>query len=215
MALRPASQIIKYFKDIIMLDADKGFGLVSTQLISYCLRKNTLDDSTKMTIIQNFITELIHYPNNVITELVTSTVNQYYTQYSRNRNLLQLYNLINNQLKQNFNDTILYSTYDLAQKYGLLATNGANFKLKVMAGTQNTWVINEPYNATGSDPNPDYILINPENSTSNPVPPANITIPSSINTFQKGIYYMINSDPSQILFFSTEPIQRWSSYKKN
>lgn len=214
MSLRPAAPIIKYFKDIIMLDADKGFSLVSTQLISYFLRKNTLDDSSKLMMVQNFINELIHYPNIIITELVASTVNQYYTQYSRNRNLSQLYNSINNQLKKSFNDTILYSTYDLAQKHGLIATSGVNFKLKVMAGTQNTWVINEPYNATGTDPNPDYMLINPENSTSNPVPPANITIPSSTNTFQKGIYYMINSDPSQILFFSIEPIERWSSYKK-
>lgn len=214
MSLRPAALIINYFKDLIILDVNEGYSLLSTQLISYCLRKNTLEESSKMRMIQNFIRELIHYPNNVITEFVTSTVNKYYPEYRKNKNLSKLYNSINNDLKQNFKDTVLHSMYDLAQKNGLLATNGANFKLKIMAGTQNTWIKNEPYNATGEDPNPDYILINPENSTTNPTPPENITIPLSMNTSQKGIYYMINSDPKQILFFSIEPIQRWSSYKK-
>jgi hypothetical protein len=215
MSLRPTSVIIKYFKDITMLDADKGFSLVSSQIISYFIRKNTLDESSKILMLQNFLNELSHYSNNIITELVTNTVNQFYPQYVRNKNLLKLYNSINNQLKNSFNDTILYSTYDLAQKYGLVATSGSNFKIKVTAGTNNTWIKNEQYNANGSDLKPDYILINSQNSSTNATPPENITIPDSSNTFQKGIYYMINSDPSQILFFSIEPIKHWSSYKKN
>jgi hypothetical protein len=197
-----------------MLDAERGFSLVSSNIISYFIRKNTLDDTSKILMVQNFIQQLPSFSNNIVTELVTNTVNQFYPQYVRNKNLLNLYNSINTQLKNSFNDTILYSTYDLAQKNGLVATSGTNFKIKVEMGTQNTWIINEPYNATGDDTNPDYMLINSENSTSNPVPPSNITIPDPSNTFQKGIYYMINSDPNQISFLSTEPINYWSTYKK-
>ena len=53
------------------------------------------------------------------------------------------------------------------------------------------------------------MLVNKEKTTNPSIAPEGITIPSSLYTSEQGIYYMINSDPTEIMYLSTEPVTSW------
>jgi hypothetical protein len=212
MALRPKQVVVNYFKNLIMAYGNKSFSLISSNMLSFFVRKNTLSEASKVYKLESYMNDVPSHTNRVVTEFVTATVNKYYPQYRKDRNVLKLYNNINNELKENFNNAIIYAAYNLAYKHRLILKSGSEFLNILNTGTYNTWVKNEAYNTTGNDPKPDYMLINNEKTTNTSVPPAGITIPNSLNTIEKGVYYMINSDPTEIMFLSTETVSRWETY---
>jgi hypothetical protein len=157
--LKPKSEILAYFKSISSFDVKRVMGTTASNIISFYVRLNTLPQSSKIEKMVYFIRQLSTYTEFVWSDFIITTINTYYPDYVKTKDLLNLYVSINNKLKENCVKVITSCVYDLANQNSLSTLTGSDFLNLLETGTNNNWIKNTPYNRSETDEPSDYMCV--------------------------------------------------------